>query len=98
MPPWCASDLALIPGVVRGVPLPKPSRNLAPMKPPKHPFFSSPFSFFLFELHCHEKKPRATPHGTDVLPPEGRNVLSGHIRARLAPVLYRSSFAVVARQ
>ena len=28
-------------------------------------------------------------------PPEGRHVSSGHIRARLAPVLYRSSFVVV---
>ena len=39
----------------------------------------------------------ATRHGAGVIrrPPEGRHVSSGHIRARLAPVLNRSSFVVV---
>ena len=38
---------------------------------------------------------RAPRHGAGIRPPEGRHVPSAHIRARLAPVLYRSSFVVV---
>ena len=38
---------------------------------------------------------RALRHGAGIRPPEGRHVPSAHIRARLAPVLYRSSFVVV---
>ena len=37
----------------------------------------------------------APRHGAGIRPPEGRNVSSGHIRARLARVLCRSSFVVV---
>ena len=38
---------------------------------------------------------RAPRHGAGIRPPEGRHVPSAHIRARLAPVVYRSSFVVV---
>ena len=38
---------------------------------------------------------RAPRHGGGIRPPGGRHVPSAHIRARLAPVLYRSSFVVV---
>ena len=38
---------------------------------------------------------RTPRHGPGIRPPEGRHVPSTHIRARLAPVLYRSSFVVV---
>ena len=38
---------------------------------------------------------RAPRHGAGIRPPGGRHVSSGHIRARLAPVLYRSTSSFV---
>ena len=51
-------------------------------------------------VHRHTTAPRsatgrAPRHGAGIRPPEGRHVPSAHIRARLTPVLYRSSFVVV---
>ena len=43
----------------------------------------------------HAPLPTGPRHGAGIRPPEGRHASSGHIRARLTPVLYRPSFVVV---
>ena len=46
----------------------------------------------------HAPSPTRPRHGAGIRPPKGRHSSSGHIRARLAPVLYVASFVIRCRR